>query len=114
MLPTEPALCPCLSTPIYHLLPRRRTSPANIPPPRNRIELQVIVGKLPAKRTCHQLIDAFDLVDALAQPVDDPAEGDVGTVVEDLEDLEGRGGRRVEQGRDVGGFGGEGDGVELW
>jgi hypothetical protein len=59
------------------------------------------------------LINAFDLVNTLAEPVDNPAEADIGAVVEDLEDLKGWCGWRVEEGGDVCGFAGEGDGVEL-
>lgn len=91
----------------------RCASPANVFAPRDRVELKVIEGELTGERIGHKLVDALDLGNALAEPVDDPAESDVGAVVEDLEDLEGRGGWCVEQRGDVRCLVGEGDGVKL-
>lgn len=102
-----------LDIPVRHLLARRCASPANIASPCNRVELKVIEGELACERTRHKLINALDLVNALPEPVDNPAKADVRAVVEDLEDREGWRGWRVEEGGDVCGFAGEGDGVEL-
>ena len=97
----------------WHSLAGRCAGPANITSPCNGVELQIIERQLTRQWIGHKLIDTFDLVDALAEPIDDPAKADIGAVVEALENLEGWRGWCIEEGGNVCGLIREGDGIEL-